>query len=91
MRPSLDSDSFRSLSHDDIDGVCSVYPPDRELATTSRENRHGFSSQCGDAQCAAEDGGGSVGSGGREPPRTPALPAFRVALWARLARRRAIV
>jgi hypothetical protein len=41
-----DGTSFRSLEQDDIEGVCSIYPSDRNPATTSCENRHGFSEDC---------------------------------------------
>lgn len=42
-----DGTSFRSLAPDDEAGICAVYPPGRAIATTSCENRHGFSEQCG--------------------------------------------
>jgi hypothetical protein len=45
--PSRDGDTFRSLSPDDVAGICDIYPPARKPTTTSCENRHGFSSQCG--------------------------------------------
>jgi hypothetical protein len=45
--PATDGDMFRSLARDDIEGICAIYPPDRKPATTSCDNRHGFSSECG--------------------------------------------
>jgi hypothetical protein len=48
--PGRDGASFRSLSPDDVEGICAVYPPGRKPATTSCENRHGFSEQCGEDQ-----------------------------------------
>jgi Matrixin len=44
--PAQDGTSFRSLAPDDEAGICAVYPPGRKPATTSCENRHGFSEQC---------------------------------------------
>ncbi len=37
---------LRSPSADDLSGMCAVYPPDRRIATTSCEPRHGFSELC---------------------------------------------
>src|SRR4051812_41170518 len=45
--PALDGTNFRSLADDDVNGICTIYPPGRTPATTSCVNRHGFSSQCG--------------------------------------------
>jgi hypothetical protein len=71
MKPVYDSSTdgidFRSLEQDDIDGICTIYPPGREPATTSCENRHGFSEDCavdqperdetdGGCTCAARPG-----------------------------------
>lgn len=42
-----DGTTFRTLEPDDVAGICEVYPPERRPATTSCENRHGFSEQCG--------------------------------------------
>jgi hypothetical protein len=54
MRPGYRAggDSLRTLTPDDVAGICTVYPPGRAVETTSCEPRHGFSSECG-------DGGGS--------------------------------
>ncbi len=37
----------RALEQDDVDGVCSIYPPDRKANSASCEPRHGFASECG--------------------------------------------
>jgi hypothetical protein len=48
MKPGYtDDDSMRSLEDDDVEGVCTIYPPDRQVTTTSCEERHGFSPLCG--------------------------------------------
>jgi len=41
-----DGTNFRTLEPDDVDGICSIYPPTRTPATTSCDNRHGFSPDC---------------------------------------------
>jgi uncharacterized protein (TIGR03382 family) len=40
------STSLRTLSTDDVAGICAIYPPGRELRATSCEPRHGFSELC---------------------------------------------
>lgn len=46
---------MRSLSQDDIDAICSVYPPTRTgLGECNPEPRHGFSDQCFVAPAADE-------------------------------------
>lgn len=99
--PVTDGVSFRSLAPDDIDGICAVYPPDRAPATTSCENRHGFSEQCAADQPPpeAEPQGCSVGRAGAATPGSrsgpsalpgaAALAAAAFAAW--LARRRRVV
>jgi matrixin len=63
--PGRDGAAFRSLAQDDVDGICALYPPDRKAATTSCENRHGFSGQCGADQPEKTDSEGcSVSSQG---------------------------
>jgi MYXO-CTERM domain-containing protein len=56
--PTRDGPSFRSLDDDDVAGICAVYPPERVPLTTSCENRHGFSGQCGDDQPAKNESKG---------------------------------
>jgi hypothetical protein len=41
---------LRSLGADDVAGVCSIYPPDRDPGSDSCEPRHGFSELCAVAQ-----------------------------------------
>jgi hypothetical protein len=66
----------RTLEQDDVDGVCSIYPPDRKANSASCEPRHGFASECGPFQTepplsaskgAEEESGGC--QIGRETPR----------------------
>lgn len=38
--------SLRDLAPDDEAGICSAYPPDRDVADTSCVPRHGFSGEC---------------------------------------------
>jgi hypothetical protein len=73
--PTRDGSSFRSLDDDDVAGICAVYPPERVPGTTSCENRHGFSAQCGDDQPAKNESKGcSVGSPSATiPGATPGL------------------
>jgi hypothetical protein len=95
--PGRDGDSFRSLASDDMAGICAIYPPDRKPATTSCENRHGFSGQCGADQPPPEDsegcslntrrGVGTSAHGGWAPLLGLALGFAGL----RLARRRRIV
>ncbi|HEY6724699.1 MAG TPA: matrixin family metalloprotease [Polyangiaceae bacterium] len=47
--------SLRDLVSDDANGICSMYPPDRNASTTACSPRHGFSPNCGspeDEGCA---------------------------------------
>ncbi len=95
--PSGDGDSFRSLEADDVAGICSIYPVGRRTPTSSCENRHGFSEDCGaDQPPPSEESSGcslnarAVGAGSQ----TGALPIsllLGIAACARLARRRRIV
>jgi hypothetical protein len=95
--PRTDGDTFRDLAPDDIEGICAIYPPDRKPQTTSCENRHGFSSECGKDQPPPDESKGC--SLNTRAPVTPstlgsyvALLAIFGAVWgARLARRRRIV
>jgi hypothetical protein len=95
--PLSDGDSFRSLEQDDVNGICAVYPTERRVETTSCENRHGFSAQCGADQPPPEDeaSGCSLNTravtGGSRAGITPMLLALGLAACARLARRRRIV
>jgi MYXO-CTERM domain-containing protein len=44
------STELRTLTDDDIDGVCAIYPPGRQVKSTSCDARHGFSELCADEQ-----------------------------------------
>ncbi len=58
---------IRSLSEDDIEGICATYPPGRTTAACpdTPEPRHGFSSQCGPSNegcvCTAPGSGNPTG------------------------------
>jgi hypothetical protein len=60
MRPSYvpGNTEMASLEQDDIDGICTVLSPTRELQRNSCEPRHGFS-----AECALETNGCQLGAG----------------------------
>ena len=94
--PLRDGTAFRSLAKDDISGICAIYPPGRKSSTTSCENRHGFSSQCGADQPEPNESKGcslntraSVSGNGAN--NTAVLLLLGVVCGARLARRRRIV
>jgi Matrixin len=92
-----DGDSFRSLAPDDVEGICAIYPPERVPATTSCDNRHGFSAQCGaDQPEQSESSGCSVstraGAFGGGHGGQGAILGFVLAIsGVRLARRKRIV
>jgi hypothetical protein len=95
--PRSDGAAFRSLADDDIAGICTIYPPGRKASTSSCENRHGFSSQCGADQpapnesqgCSLNTREGVSGRGGAT--NTAVLLLLTAACCARLARRKRIV
>ncbi len=95
--PGRDGDGFRSLASDDVAGICAIYPPNREPATTSCENRHGFSAQCGaDQPTPADEKGCSLSTRvgvARSASMSPLTLLGLVTVFAsvRLARRRRIV
>jgi len=95
--PARDGDDFRTLAPDDISGICAVYPPDRQPATDSCENRHGFSQQCGADQPAANESKGCSLNARTAPPGTSGsssaslLALLAGVVGARLARRRSVV
>jgi hypothetical protein len=94
--PRSDGDSFRSLDPDDVDGICSIYPPERRAPTSSCENRHGFSPECGDDQPPPEESAGCslnarAGAPGSRAGALPISLLLGLAACARLARRRRIV
>jgi len=82
---------LRTLTADDVSGICDIYPPERVARTDSCVPRHGFSRECGSAQ--DEDGC----STSPRPARTSgvaglsalsALAASAIALRLRSRRRR---
>jgi hypothetical protein len=92
------STALRTLEQDDIDGVCSIYPPDREASESSCEPRHGFASECGPFQtepplsaskgAEEESGGCGVATRGRSSTPSSSLVALAAsALAAALFRR----
>lgn len=93
--PQQDGTSFRTLASDDVAGICAIYPPDRKPATTSCENRHGFSSECGaDQPASANESKGcslAVSHGTESRGATGVLALLALAWTTRLARRRRIV
>lgn len=92
--PTRDGTSFRDLADDDVNGICTIYPPDRRPATSSCENRHGFSEQCGaDQPPKSESEGCSVTSAGlaKSSATLNMLALLAAACVARLARRRRVV
>lgn len=95
--PGRDGDSFRSLSADDVAGICDIYPPTRKAATTSCENRHGFSGDCGADQPERDESKGCSlstrqGVAGSTHGSIGSLFGALVLLCgARLARRKSIV
>ena len=90
--PERDGTSFRSLAQDDVAGICTVYPPARKAPTSSCENRHGFSEECGaDQPPRSESQGCSISAARPGSPGPSDLAALAVACLARLARRRRVV
>ncbi len=76
--------SLRSLSQDDIDGICTIYPPGRKAGACNPTPRHGYSSQC--ASASAGGCGCSLprqGSSRKRAPLEAALVAFGLLAWRR--------
>jgi Matrixin len=84
--------SMRSLEDDDIQGICTLFPPDRQAAAceATRTPRHGFSAECGGALSeVTEDAGCCATAPGRgRTSAWPALIALSSALVLLRARRR---
>jgi len=94
--PESDGSALRSLAPDDVAGICTIYPPGRTAATSSCENRHGFSSQCGADQPAPNESKGCslntrAGVSGTSQSSASLLAMFALACGVRLARRRRVV
>jgi hypothetical protein len=67
MRPSYapGNTTMASIEQDDVDGICTALPPNRETNSDSCEPRHGFSSKCAvpESDCQMSPGSpGGVGS-----------------------------
>ncbi len=85
--PARDGTSFRSLAPDDVAGICAAYPPERAVLTDSCENRHGFSSQCGDDQPKDRDSKGCSAAAHDPSPGSLGVLSLLVVCGARGARR----
>jgi len=76
---------WRTLSQDDIDGICAVYPPDRSAEPCTFVPHGGFASECA---LGVLQGGCGIA---RPPPRTDetgTLVAYSLACGSLLGRRR---
>ncbi len=67
--------SLRSLSQDDVDGICAIYPPGRDVGACNPTPRHGYSSAC----AAPPKSGCRVSA-----PGAPTRPQDTEALWGAL-------
>ena len=87
---SVGDTSLRTIEADDIAGICTVYPPDRQAAAclSTRTPRHGFSAECSDA---LEADGGCCTTAPTGTGRAPAsaILASALGMLVLLARRRA--
>jgi hypothetical protein len=63
MRPSYapGNTAMASIEQDDVDGICTALPPNRETNSDSCEPRHGFSSQCAVPESDCQMAPGSPG------------------------------
>lgn len=85
--------SLRSLSQDDVDGVCAIYPPAAAGGACDPTPRHGFSTTCAivpDSKSGCSVGSGATGARPREAAGVAlgALASAFVAALRRRARRR---
>ena len=82
--------SLRSLEPDDIEAICSVYPPDRKAAAcqSTRIPRHGFSAECSDA-LETDAGCCSTAPSGNSGAPARAMLAGALGMLVLFARRRA--
>jgi MYXO-CTERM domain-containing protein len=87
MRPFYEpkKDSLRALRQDDVAGICSIYTPEREVARTSCEPRHGFASDC---RGSPDDGCSIARAGGTSDNAAAALVLALGGGFARLRRRK---
>jgi hypothetical protein len=80
------TNDWRTLSDDDIAGICSIYPPDRAALPCDFTPPGGFAPECA---LGVTKGGCSLGRGGSESPTGwYAFLAFGFSLWARRRRSR---
>jgi hypothetical protein len=76
------SDDLRTLTADDIAGICAIYPPDRAVSSDDCSPRNGLASDCGPGDgthCAASSSSSgccSTAPGRPEPLAVLALSAF---------------
>lgn len=82
---------LRTLDPDDVQGICDIYPAERDVRSESCEPRHGFASKCGGS---SDDGGCTTSSGPARPgglavlAAVSALAASAAGLRVRSRRRR---
>ena len=91
MLPGYGGLEMRTLSSDDVDGVCAIYPPGHELSRIC-PTRHGFSAICGDPEKEKhppEEAGCTLGR--RRGQNLPLLALFAHALVTSMTRRRGLV
>jgi hypothetical protein len=74
------TDDFRTLSDDDIAGICSIYPPDRGALPCDFTPPGGFARQCA---LGITKGGCSLGRGPASTGGWYALGAISFLLWTR--------
>jgi hypothetical protein len=80
MQPGYAS-GMLTLSSDDVNGICSLYPPGTEVSNARCVPRHGFSSTCNDRDEQEDGGCCGVAAGAPKGGRGVAfLIAFGVAL-----------
>jgi hypothetical protein len=86
-------DDLRTLTADDVAGICSLYPQDRPVSSNECAPRNGFASDCGPGDgehCSSTIGSGccSTAPGRSEPLGLLALSAVAVAAALARARRK---
>ncbi len=60
---------LRTLELDDIEGICVIYPPSRDVVCDAEPNG-GFSGECSGVVTDGEDGGCTIGTVALAPPST---------------------
>jgi hypothetical protein len=77
------------LSQDDVDGLCAIYPSDRQVGACNAEPYHGFASECGTVECKSRGcstAGPSRGGNGAPWAVGVAMAAFGLARTRRRSR-----